>query len=150
MLNFVYCEWIDGQRMLKSLPTAEYVSIADLEDHRLAFVAYVETGTEAPGVGGCHLLEESGSTVPGVLYELDEDAQVEADRLCRIDEGRYRRATYSVRTPDGEVHEALTYIIANPTAESAPSQEYVQHMVQGAADRGFPREYIAELEGMLE
>jgi AIG2-like family len=144
MHSFVYCEWIDRERLEKSLPQARFICKGTLADHRLAFVDFVEADGST-GTGGCHLEREDGATVPGLVYEFDAASVETAERLSRVPQGRYRRYDVNVAGEDGQTYEAAAYVIADPVGVSPPSEEYRANMLAGAKAWSFPDPYVAEL-----
>ena len=146
MLCFVYCEWIDDERLKAAMPRARLVSTCVLADHRLVFTAFTEDGSAAEHGGGCHLEPAPGQSVPGLLYELD-DAEVQvAESLSRVGPGRYTPAEYVVTDPAGQPHTAVAYVIKTPVGPSAASAEYRAHMLKGAREHGFPPAYLDLIE----
>src|SRR5579885_879559 len=107
--SFVYCEWIDDDRLVRALPTARFLGRVRLEDHELAFVSFKEDGADAVFKGGCYLQPVPGAQTPGLLYEFDEAALAEAERLSRVRQGRYRATRVEVVDSAGGRHSAVAY-----------------------------------------
>jgi gamma-glutamylcyclotransferase len=146
MRCFVYCEWIDDARMTRSLPSARFVGRVRLPDHRLAFVSFKEQGSDTVHGSGCHIEPEKGSSLPGLLWELDVAAAKEAERLSRVPEGRYVKRLFAVEDEQGNKVQSAAYVIREPVGRSAPSREYRDHMIAGARKHGFPADYIRHIE----
>lgn len=148
MKSFVYCEWIDEDRLTKALPSAVRIGKVVLPNYRLTFVSYHEDGQDEIRGSGCHVIEEKGSELPGLLYEYDEHATAVAERLSRVREGRYVAASFPVKDENGQIVDAVAYIIKHPVGDSAPSEEYKANMIAGAQKNSFPEEYIRYIESL--
>jgi AIG2-like family len=148
VLCFVYCEWIDDERLKAAMPGARLVSQVTLADHRLAFTSFTEDGSATRHQGGCHLEAAPGYSVPGLLYEFDRGEVQTAESLSRVAEGRYTAAEYVVTGPDGRNYTATAYVIKHPDGHTGPSAEYRAHMLRGARQHGFPPEYLTLLESI--
>jgi gamma-glutamylcyclotransferase len=146
MKCFIYCEWIDDDRLKKSMPTAQLVDTAFLPDHRLMFATFVEDEDKTERPGGCHLVESRGDSVPGLLYELTEEEKSVAEALSRVGEGRYTPVQYQVVDSRGTRHNAVAYVIKHPFGPSTAPDEYREHMLNGARNHGFPEAYLRLLE----
>lgn len=148
MKCFVYCEWIDDERLRRSMPGARLIGEVVLPDHRLVFTSFVEDGDAKVRQGGCHLEARGGSSVPGLLYELSDDEVRIAESLSRVAEGRYAPKRYQVVDRAGGRHEAVAYVIKHPGAPSRAPDEYRAHMLAGARRHGFPQDYLEQLEAI--
>lgn len=148
MKCFVYCEWIDDARLTRSLPTAKFIARVTLPDHRLAFVSFKEEIAETIQGSGCHLEPAKGSSVPGLLWDFDDAAVKEAERLSRVEQGRYVKRVLAVVDDAGNPIECAAYVIGNPVGQSKPSQEYRDHMVAGARQHGFPADYLTYIQNI--
>lgn len=146
MKCFVYCEWIDDDRLKRSMPDARFIDRVTLPDHRLVFTTFVEDDDATMRGGGCHLEAADGSAVPGLLYELSDDERGVAEALSRVKEGRYTPRQYQVVDSAGVTHDAIAYVIKTPTGVSTAPDEYRAHMLAGARKHGFPESYLRVLE----
>lgn len=143
---FVYCEWIDDERLKKSMPEARLIDRVILPDHRLTFASFVEDSDATIRQGGCHLVPAVGESVPGLLYEFDAQEQKTAETLSRVPEGRYTALPCRVVDRAGVAHDATAYVIKHPMGPSKASTEYRTHMLDGARKHAFPNEYLQLLE----
>ena len=148
MKSFVYCEWIDDDRLLRALPSARFVARVTLDDYRLAFVSFKEDGNDTILKGGCYLEPAPGQQAAGLLYEFDDTALNEAERLSRVEQGRYCGKSFTVRDSEGRAHEAVAYVIKNPVGSASPSTEYKNNMLNGARKHGFSSEYISYISAL--
>lgn len=146
--SFVYCEWIDDDRLKRALPSARFIGTVRLADHRLAFVSFKEDGSDAVLKGGCFLEEAAGAVTPGLLYEFDAAALAEAERLSRVAQGRYCAKWVQVVDGRGAAHLAVAYVIKHPVASSSPSNEYKANMLAGARKHAFPPQYLDHINAL--
>jgi hypothetical protein len=145
---FVYCEWIDDDRLKKSMPKARLIERVVLPGHRLVFTSFVEDGDQVTRSGGCHLIKADGYSVPGLLYELSEEEQRIAETLSRVPQGRYIPTQFEVIDNTGNNHTAIAYIIKHPIGPSSAPDEYRAHMLAGARKHGFSEDYLRMLESL--
>lgn len=151
MLYFAYASNMNPAQMKSRAPTAGVVGVATLADRRLHFP--IESAGWNGGTASVQLAH--GSTVYGVLYEVD-DAAIEA--LDRYEgyfaphdpRNRYERETVNVdlvRPDDGSFPRrvrALIYLAGTGTP-APPSRRYLDTILEGARHHRLPEEYVAAL-----
>lgn len=148
MKCFMYCEWIDETRVRRSMPDCVVIDTVTLPDHKLVFTTFVEDEDRTERGSGCHMVPSAGDHVLGLLVELNEGEVAIAERLSRVEQGRYTPQGYRVIDSKGDAHDSVAYIIKHPLGPSAPSDEYRDHMVVGGRNAGFPEDYVAMIEGL--
>jgi len=142
MLCFVYCEWIDDDRLRAALPAARKIGTGRLDDYRLVFRRFHEDDGHETHGGGCHLEASIGSITYGVLYEFSDEEVAIAESLSRVQQGRYVPTKYTVIDESGRGVIAEAYIIKHPMGPSEPTDEYRRHLFNGAHMHGFPIDYL--------
>ena len=142
---FAYASNMAPEVITRLCPRARYLGVARLTDHRLAFTRRsVRTGT-----GVADIVPAPGETVWGALYELDGSELAAIDRKEGLG-WAYTRLAVTVRLiTGGPERAAVTYVVARrePT-EVAPSREYLGQVIAAARERGLPRQYVVQLEGI--
>lgn len=146
MYLLIYCEWLDSDLVKKSLPDARLVGKATLKDHKVAFSSFTEDVSPEMMYGGCHLEAAPGQTLYGVLYEISDDELAKLDKLTRVEQGRYIKKFPTVVDENGTSHKTVAHSIKNPKGKSRPTKDYMDHMIKGAKEHGFPKPYIDLLE----
>lgn len=144
---FIYCEWLDSELVRKYMPTAEFITTATCEDHKVRFVSY-EDDNGAKFGGGCCLTKAPGEILYGTVWKVSEEELLALDKLVNIGEGRYTREYRAVMGADGKPYATVSHSIKRPTGDSKPSDAYMEHMIHGAREFGFPEEYIKKLEAL--
>lgn len=139
-LYFGYASNMDPKTFRRRCPKAMAVGRARLPSYRLAFTRYSK---QRKG-GSADIVEDAGSEVWGVLYDVDDACVAAMDRVEGVPTA-YRRERVTVIDDAGEAREALTYV-ANRTGDFYPSRSYVEVIVRGARAYGLPDEYVAALE----
>lgn len=146
MIYFAYCTLLDIKGMRKYCPTAEPIGIARLRDHRLGFATYSAGSAE----GGCTLEEAVGQEMYGVLYEVTPEELEALDLAAGLDKGWYERIDIVVIDEHNEEVTAITYVIPEPGELFHPSSAYKRSILDGARAFQLPREYVADLERIIE
>lgn len=120
------------------------VSVACLPGHALSFHGH--SGVWDGGVET--IVPAAGAEVWGVLYKLDllDGERLDASQDVRFDGGgAYFHFPVGVTDAQGLTHLALTYkkdVLESPTL---PSREYLSQIIEGAAARGLPLDYVESL-----
>lgn len=112
-----------------------------LEGWRLTF------GGEELGWEGAlaTVVEEPGSRVFVMLYDVPDQDESELDRWESADTGLYRKIRVRVQTLDGE---ALAWLYVLDGYEGGlPSARYIGVMADAAERAGAPDDYVRELRG---
>jgi gamma-glutamylcyclotransferase (GGCT)/AIG2-like uncharacterized protein YtfP len=114
------------------------VGIAELRQHRFAFSRRsVRTGT-----GVSDVVADTARSVWGVLYEVEDLAALDAKEGAGW---AYDRCEVTVFV-DGRARDAITYKVKRPEPHPvAPSDEYIDGILDAARLRGLPGTYIEEL-----
>ena len=117
---------------------------ARLDGYRLALTRRsVRTGT-----GVADIVVDPGSSVWGVLYELDDDAVAELDRKEGLP-WAYSRRPVEVHPNGSGAEAAFTYVVSRrEDDEVAPSSEYLESILDGAREHRLPAGYVASLESL--
>ena len=69
MLYFAYGSNLDPQQLHQRCPSARFVTLAKLPDHRLAFTRYAKDR----GCGTCDGVPEPGQEIWGVVFDISEE-----------------------------------------------------------------------------
>jgi hypothetical protein len=84
----------------------------------------------------------------GLLYDITDADLREAERLSRVQEGRYTRRDFDVLGEDGKRYKGIAYVIKHPLGPSKPSHEYLNHMLKGGKEFGFPPAFVDALKAL--
>jgi gamma-glutamylcyclotransferase len=147
---FIYCEWLDSRLVYKSLPDAKFAGKATVKDYRVAFSSFTEDVSDEMLYGGCHLEPAEGQTLYGLLYAISDEELAKLDKLTRVEQGRYVKKHLTVADEKGKLRAAVAHSIKNPRGKSRPTQDYMDHMIQGAKEHSFPHSYIELLERLRD
>jgi gamma-glutamylcyclotransferase (GGCT)/AIG2-like uncharacterized protein YtfP len=134
-------------QMKQRCPSARFLGIAVLPDHRLAFSRY--SGIRKCGVADA--VENEGSEVWGVVYDIDELDVCNLDKNEGFQPGSkknsYQREQRHVFL-DGHREKPLTVAIYFATPEPGshlPSQKYKDLILSGANYWHLPENYIRDI-----
>jgi len=150
VLHFAYGSNMDWSQMKDRCPTAEFVCIAELPNHRLAFTRR----SIKRDCGVADAVSDNACSVWGAVYKIDEIDIQGLDRSEGYRPGRsgnsYRREEVQVLIDGDEAQPefAFTYFANAEEDPPLPSPEYRGLILSGARYRQLPEQYIAELEAI--
>ena len=85
----------------------------------------------------------------GLLWTLTPADEAALDRYTGVPGGLFLKKVVDVRPDDGgEAVEAFIYVASN-NKPGLPRPGYLEKIIPAACERGFPPEYIAELESWM-
>jgi gamma-glutamylcyclotransferase (GGCT)/AIG2-like uncharacterized protein YtfP len=131
---FAYGANMDPVHMAECCPGAVPLGPATLDGHRFAIAA--------GGYGTVH--PAAGRQVLGVLWRLSDSDLAALDKFEEVPAGLYRRGEAVLRRPEGGAVEAMLYQ-ATDGSPGRPAPGYLERILDVAAGRGFPPDYLAEL-----
>jgi hypothetical protein len=116
------------EQMRERCPTARYIGVVYLKDHRLQFNMHAT------------IERTEGEQVPAILWELQESDEEALDGYEGIRNHHYYKDYLTVEK-DGETVRALVYIMDRPGivrkgGNAKPDDDYYQKIVQGYKDAG--------------
>jgi len=141
---------MDWAQMRERCPSARFVDIAVLPEHRLAFTRR----SEARGCGVADAVADNHHIVWGVVYELDD---VDLGRLDAREGFRPGRAINAYRREERHVLAggdqerplaAWVYFAEPQQNPPLPSPEYRQLILSGARHWHLPADYVRGLEAI--
>ena len=144
MLYFAYGSNMSRARLLARVPSAEFVTTARLEAHRLAFHK-----AGADGSGKCDALAtgDPAHCVFGVVFEIAAAEKEHLDRIEGLGVG-YAEKRVRLAAADGAVLEAFLYCATRIDAALAPFAWYQAHVLAGARQHGLPADYVRAIEAV--
>lgn len=149
MLYFAYGSNMDWQQMVDRCPSAKFVCIAKLNNHRLAFTRK----SIKRGCGVVDAVPQTNSNVWGVVFQIEEGDVAKLDKKEGFVPGRERNAYVrrEICVYDGGHQEkpiaAMTYFVAEKQANvPPPNLEYKRRLIDGARYWQLPDEYVRELD----
>jgi gamma-glutamylcyclotransferase (GGCT)/AIG2-like uncharacterized protein YtfP len=150
MLNFAYGSNMDPGQMRQRCPSARFVAVAKLPDHRLAFTRYAKD--RGCGTGDC--VPEAGQDIWGVVFDISETDLERLDKNEGYQPGRPLNANSYVREQrhvyrDGKMDQPLLvwlYVAIRQPNPPLPNAAYIKLYVDGARFWHLPAEYLAQLE----
>jgi gamma-glutamylcyclotransferase len=145
-LIFAYGSNMDWGQMRERCPSAEFVGVAKLTNHHLAFTRK----SKNRGCGVSDVLPVEGQDVWGVVYQIPEAEMSRLDSKEGINSKSYVRRVGTVdRDGDESKPMAVEIYFAVPQDKPPlPNQEYKNLIVSGAKHWNLPANYIAELENI--
>ena len=148
MFYFAYGSNMDFSQMRERCPSARFVCVAKLKDHRLAFTRK----SEKRKCGVSDVIQQEGSDVWGVVYEIDERDiglldQTEGFRPGRTENDYVREERQVFAEGDNKKPLLVSvYFAIKEDNPPKPNIKYKQLIVNGAKYWHLPDAYIQELE----
>lgn len=146
-LFFAYGSNMNMQQLKRRCFNPVRVAAAFLADHRLHFYGHSlewDSGMETA-------VKECGSQLWGALFDLSD---LDWERLDLWQDARFdgtgRCFHYPVVVHDlqGKRYEACMYKLDVLDRESAPSAEYLEHILEGARQNNLPPSYVEALSAL--
>ena len=131
-----------SHRLLQRLPEARYTGLARLAQHRLSFR---KNDQGLSGKCDIELTSRVTDEVIGVVYEISLEDKQTLDRIEGLGTG-YDEKTVELRMDTGQTLFAITYFAIDIDKNIMPYHWYKQHVLRGAIERKFPREYVELIE----
>lgn len=151
LLYFAYGSNMDPVQIRRRCPSARFVNIARLADHKLAF----SRRSVRRRSGVADVVPAVGDAVWGIVYRLlsVRDIEIldaaEGFRPARKRAQGYIRETRVVRLGGaGTPAPANIYIAQRQKTPPPPTAAYIAHMTRGAEHWGLPEGYAAMLAGI--
>lgn len=148
ILYFAYGSNLRSAQMERLCPGHAFVAAARLDGHRLAF-----TLPDEEWAGGvADLLPSPGDAVWGALYRISADDLAALDRYEQFDPAgppalnAYDRRRIDVALANGTIHRGVwCYFVHQPHGHVAPSTAYRTALLEGAAERALPADYVLSM-----
>jgi len=134
---FAYGSNMSTERLRERVPSAKALGRAKLPNKLL-----VCNKKSKDGSGKANLIDSTGDTVWGVLYEVDP---TELNRLDIVESG-YTRIILEVITDQDSSVEAYVYVSSKLTDDARPYDWYKKLMIEGARKHQLPASYVKYLE----
>ena len=148
MLYFAYGSNMYCRQMKERCPSARFVSIAKLKDHRLAFTRISKSRL----CGAADVVPAPGCEVWGVIYDIKECDFIPLDKAEDYvpggPENSYNRVQRYVLASGGSETLVWTYLAVKEPNPPLPSAHYKGLIVEGARYWKLPPEYIALLDSI--
>ena len=145
LVYFAYGSNMGSRRMQARVPNARQSGTASLPYHELRFhkISLID------GSGKCDAFRTGlkDDRVMGVLYHLGQDDLPTLDRFEGQGVG-YERDEVDVLLDSGECIRAFTYFATRINPALQPMDWYLEHVLRGAGEAGFPEDYIARIESV--
>jgi gamma-glutamylcyclotransferase (GGCT)/AIG2-like uncharacterized protein YtfP len=150
VLYFAYGSNMDWYQLKQRCPSANFVGVAKLPGHRLAFTRR----SVNRGCGVADAVLEAGGIVWGVVYEISALDVGILDKTEGYQPGReknsYRRCECMVFVDGDEARPvtAETYFAETESDAPLPNQAYKNLLLSGARHWNLPGDYFAKLEAI--
>jgi len=131
-------------RLKDRVPSASFISIASLQQHRLRFHKKSQDGS-----GKCDACETNDAkhSVIGVIFDIDESDKPALDRKEGLGHG-YDEKSVELVTYSGELLKAYTYYARLIDSTLKPYHWYKKHVLIGARENRLPENYIETIESI--
>lgn len=134
-----------SERRIKCrVPSARKICIAFLYEHDLRFH---KRSIDGSGKCDAYYTGNNQDYVLGVLYEIADSDKKYLDRKEGLGKG-YDEKIVQITTPAGEMFAAVMYFATNIDQDLKPFMWYKEHVLNGALENHFPKEYIDKINSV--
>jgi len=98
---------------------------AILPDYEMIFNKHSNDG------GKANIMSSRGNIVEGILYSVNEEDLLILDKYEGVAAKQYKRHEIEVRNNNKHSVTAVTYIALNTGKVSAPTEDYLSHILEG-------------------
>jgi gamma-glutamylcyclotransferase len=130
------------RRLRKRVPGAQPLGSAILQGHELRFH---KRGRDGSGKCDAYFVNDETAYLMGVLFDIPLAGKDDLDRIEGLGAG-YHEKTVSVVRENGSWDVAVTYYATDITENLTPYCWYKQHVLIGAMEFNFPKDYLASIE----
>jgi hypothetical protein len=141
MYYFAYGSNLCTKRLGKRISSVQVVGTGVLKKHKLKFH---KIGKDNSAKADAFFTDDSSDFVLGVLYEFAQSDKEILDVIEGLGNG-YDIKLVKVETENAIV-EAFTYFAIRIDETLKPFDWYVQHLLNGAREHGFPQGYIEAIQ----
>ncbi|MCU7875164.1 MAG: gamma-glutamylcyclotransferase [Candidatus Thiodiazotropha sp. (ex Lucinoma borealis)] len=144
MLYFSYGSNMSTRRLIDRVPSAKFISVASLSEHKLKFHKKSKYGSAK-----CDAFRTNDSidVMYGVIFEILASEKPALDEKEGINNG-YEEKHVTVVSDSGEKFTVVTYYATNIDASLKPCDWYIEHVLRGAQEHGLPIAYIEEIKAI--
>jgi len=139
MLYFAYGSNLYPPQMQARCPGAQALTRGMLENWQLILTKR----------GTANIISKPGALVHGGLWKFQPHHVAIMDRWEGVSSGVYRKAWLPVRTADGGLKTALTYVGAHRSYGRASPHYIINAMIPGALAFALPEAYLEEIRSWL-
>ncbi|TDT40396.1 AIG2 family protein [Halospina denitrificans] len=145
MLCFSYGSNMSQRRLQARVPSARFVAVAELPEHRMVF----HKRSRADGSAKCdaEYTGQSGDRVIGIVWDIAASEKGDLDRVEGLGYG-YAEKMVEVITGQGERLNTQIYVATDIDPTLTPYRWYWEHVRIGARENRFPAEYTAWIESV--
>lgn len=137
-LYFAYGSNLSSLRLKARLPHVRLVASAVLHGYRLTFDMLSTDGSAK-----CNIVKGTPEdTVYGAVYTL---TQLEMGQLDAIEGARYERVELDVTMQNASTAAVSCYVANTFISDELPFDWYLNHVLVGAQEQGFPEFYIEHI-----
>ena len=141
---FAYGSNMSLRRLRARVPEAQPLGSAILHGHELRFH---KRGRDGSGKCDAYCVNNETAYLMGVLFDIPLAGKDDLDRIEGLGAG-YHEKTVSVLRENGSREVAVTYYATDIAENLLPYCWYKQHVLTGAMEFNFPKNYLASIEAV--
>jgi gamma-glutamylcyclotransferase len=141
---FAYGSNMSLRRLRERVPEAQPLGSAILHGHELRFH---KRGRDGSGKCDAYFVNDETAYLMGVLFDIPLAGKDDLDRTEGLGAG-YHEKTVSVLRLNGSWDAAVTYYAPDISENLLPYCWYKQHVLTGATEFNFPKDYLASIEAV--
>ncbi len=145
MHYYAYGSNMSARRLLRRVPSAEFIAVAILREHVLAFhkVGFKD------GSGKCDIFKTGDPKhyVMGAIFDIDEREKPDLDRIEGLHFG-YEEKSVILTSVEGVAFNAVAYYATHINSALKPFHWYKEHVLRGAMEIELPAQYIDKIKAI--
>lgn len=145
MLYFSYGSNMSSKRLRSRVPSAKFVSVARLGEHRLAFH---KAGTDGSAKCDAVYTGLSDDFLLGVVFDILPIEKPALDQAEGLGVG-YSIKHVNLTSLAGDLLQAFTYTAMQVEAGLFPFHWYKEHVLQGALEFQLPAAYVYAIQNVV-
>jgi hypothetical protein len=145
MLYFSYGSNMSHRRLLARVPSAEFVTVAELAAHDLRFH---KIGRDGSSKCDAFHTASANDRVLGVVFNISPDEKAYLDQVEGVGNG-YEQKLVSVNTPEKGPYRVFTYYATAIDATLNPYHWYKDHVVRGCIENALPGDYLEKVRSTI-
>lgn len=145
MFYFSYGSNMSSARLRTRIPSAKFVNVATLIEHKLQF--HKLSTKDRSGKCDAESTSNTVDYVVGVIFDISGDDETKLDKIEGFQSG-YDKKIVKLETMSKNSVSATMYYATSIDRNAKPYKWYKKHVLIGAREHNLPADYIAHIDSI--